>query len=81
MIRITVELVPHGEERYARPIGSGYIYNTGDHPERPQLGNYRAVFVARGRRAEAHLTDWPRQTHDVWALIHEALSAAALHER
>ena len=40
-LRITLELIPRGDESHKRSMGTLYIENTGDHPQHPKLANYQ----------------------------------------
>lgn len=66
MLRVTVELVPFGEEAYARKIAEAIIYNdgTGDR----DVGNYVAGFCERGYLGDAAIKNHPR-AQSVWALV------------
>jgi len=73
MIRVTVELLPNGDESKARTLAVARIVNIGGTPER---GDYR---VTLSRRNEPHsvertglLTQFER-TRGPWELLHEAL--------
>jgi hypothetical protein len=78
MLRITVELVPHGREEHKRTIATGIIFNdgTGDFDH----GNYVAEFKVD----RDHMTGKPislsstvkkfHRVRNVWSLICEAIS-------
>lgn len=80
MIRITVELVPHGIEERARVLARANIVNAGDHPEHPKRGNYRYWFSQAGRPSTTGrlgpLNDFPRQRENVWRLLQRCLEVA-----
>jgi hypothetical protein len=40
-LRITLELIPHGDESRKRIMGTLEIENTGDHPKHPVLAHYQ----------------------------------------
>lgn len=40
-LRITLELIPRGDESRKRGMGTLYIENTRDHPHHPKMANYR----------------------------------------
>jgi hypothetical protein len=40
-LRVTLELIPHGDESKKRKIGVIDIENTGDHPKHPFLADYK----------------------------------------
>jgi len=64
MLRVTIELVPFGDETRARVIGTGKIWNDGTSDERPIYGNYEGVIDGRKIRVEGH-----ERSHGVWALL------------
>jgi len=70
MIRVTVELVPHGDEERKREIGRLEIANDGSGDE--ETGNYTGRLFAEytpeeGRRGR--LFSFARQRQSVWSLI------------
>jgi len=70
MLRITIDLVPFGEEAYARKIAEAVIYNdaTGNH----EKGNYVAGFCEHGWINSTTVTGFDRR-RSVWALLRLAL--------
>lgn len=40
MLRVTIELVPHGDESRKRTLGTMDIINTGKNAGRPEFGDY-----------------------------------------
>lgn len=72
MLRITVELVPFGEEENKRKIGEMIIINEGTHPD-PERGNY---FVKVNSDTEQeirfNLKDYNR-AYGFWRLIQLAI--------
>lgn len=48
MVRVTIELVPHGDESQKRTIGLINIMNDGTSPNRA-IGNYTAELMHAGR--------------------------------
>ena len=78
MLRITVELVPYGDESGARPVGVGTIANIGgsgetcdyafSFEENPWLGLVYGPYTG-------DVTKWPRTQHGAWELVHAALDA------
>jgi hypothetical protein len=77
-LRITFEVLPHGDVARAYPIGSLYLTNTGGHgePDTPErLCHYDAVLVREDAGEETcTLVDFPRNRRDafdlaLWALI------------
>lgn len=70
MIRITVQLLPKGDEARARTLGSMDIVNDGTGSE--ELGNYDATLHAEytppeGRKAR--VINFRRQRQSVWTLV------------
>jgi len=41
MLRVTVQILPHGDEETARTLATLDVINTVDHPKRPHYGRYR----------------------------------------
>ena len=70
MLRVTVELVPFGEEAHARKIAEAVIYNdgTGDR----DAGNYVAGFCEHGWLGSAEIKGHCR-AQSVWALVGAAV--------
>ena len=75
MLRVTIELIPYGQEGEARTLQMLTIMNTGGTAER---GTYLYTFddgngglpgLSIGR-----IENWPRPERDAAALVHEALS-------
>lgn len=83
MLRITIELVPHGDETRARVLAIGTIVNTGDDPDRPARGSYDVTLYDGDRRATrtrrkhpyatGRVVGWPRLSRHVWQLLRAAL--------
>lgn len=76
MLRITIELVPWGDDFLARPIGQMIIGNDGEGTA--DLGNYFVKMshgspdgkvIARG------ILGFPRTKMDAWHLLYFALAA------
>jgi hypothetical protein len=40
MLKITIELIPFGDEKLKRVIEQFTVENDGSHPARPEMGNY-----------------------------------------
>lgn len=74
MIRVTVELVPWGDETQKRTIATADITNVGGDDA---WGEYRAEFHGEtpGPRpmARTFVKRFARKQENVWRLIHEAL--------
>jgi hypothetical protein len=66
VLRVTVELVPFGEEEHAREIAQAVIYNdgTGDRA----IGNYVAGFCEGGWVGSTEVKGH-RRAQSVWALV------------
>lgn len=69
MIRITVELLPHGDESRARVIGLATITNDGTGTDRQ--GNYKLRFWNGGVLPwrTGRLEGFPRKSRNVWHLL------------
>jgi hypothetical protein len=78
MLRITIELVPYGQERFAKVVGRGSIGNISDLTD---LSDYRCTFEENAWKGRVHgpysgvLTGWPRCKHGAWEIVHAALAA------
>lgn len=72
MLRITVEIVPYGDENMAREIGKGYIINDGSGDS--NKGNYDCTFIEtdKNKRTSKKLKDFDRNK-GLWTLIRESL--------
>ena len=73
MLRVTIDLIPHGQEDKARTLQTLTITNVGGTDVR---GEYDCVLrddVGLPLR-RAHITNWARLGRDAAALVHEALS-------
>ena len=70
MIRVTVELVPHGIESRARKIGELRIANDGSGDR--DIGNYTAVLHAEYTDEDGrvgYVRNFKRRKQSVWSLI------------
>lgn len=74
MIKITVELLPLGSEKYKMPLGAATIGNLGTGTE--DLGNYEYTLASSGVLREGRITGFPRMKLGVWALILSVLKDA-----
>lgn len=78
MIRVTVELVPRGDESRARILCRGLIVNDGSGTLR--TGNYRFSLSQQGRpnvqSREGEVKDFPRLSKNVWHLLRLVLNQA-----
>lgn len=70
MLRITMELVPQGDESKAKVLASGTITNLGGQAS-DKLGDYKyKLKKQRGRIwREGELKGFPRQSRGVWTLL------------
>lgn len=89
MIRITVELVPGGNEDRKKVIGVGEIANVTTLPgytdEYVALYDEEAFMGTERGPYSCHLRGWPRTRKGLWELvhatIHEALKSGVLSSR
>ncbi len=76
MLRITIELLPKGEEAKSRHLGTIYISNVGGTPTR---GDYRFRLSKRGKPNQVWkkgaITDFPRRRLGAYDLLYRALRA------
>lgn len=72
MLRITVELVPFGDESMAKTIGKGYIINDGT--SRNNQANYDCIFkvIDKNQTENIKLKNFDR-SKGFWSLIGNAL--------
>lgn len=72
MLRVTVELIPHG---IGEPVhlGTAYVVNTGNGTL--SRGNYEAVFSTKAGRIwkECIVADFPRKKLLAWDLLYRCL--------
>jgi hypothetical protein len=77
MIRVTIELVPHGIEARKRHLGTILIAN--DATGTLTRGNYRATLSQSGQPKRiwksVHLTDFPRKALGAYDLLYRVLNA------
>ncbi len=80
MIRITIEMVPFGDEKRAYVMAQGIIHNDGRGTK--ARGNYGAAIsrvshfrplVGGGWWKEGKIKDFPRTRLGVWDLLYQAL--------
>lgn len=62
MLRITVELVPYGDESQASVISQGIIYNDATHSKNESYGNYIGKFTIDGETLTTRVTNFPRHS-------------------
>ncbi len=79
-LRVTLEIIPRGDERRRKTMGTLEIENTGDHPEHPKLANYHYRMTGPinggevGKWHEGTLRDVDRDK-GYWAHVKAVLSA------
>ena len=83
MLRITVEILPHGDETTKRVVANGKIWQecSIDH-----VATYRSSFtetpwqgVVRGPY-ESEISDWLRLKNGLWQLVHAMLGESLKSE-
>ena len=75
MIRVTVEMVPHGVEEKKYLLGTATIANDGSGSK--TRGSYGGIFTHKGREwARAHVSGFHRSRRNVWHLLYECLRDA-----
>lgn len=72
MIRVPIELVPHG---IGKPIKIGVLYITNDGTGTPERGNYYYAIYGKRKRLMRRgiINSWPRRQRHVWRLVAQAL--------
>jgi hypothetical protein len=76
MIKVAVELWPHGRSDQAEEIGLAFIINDGSGDD--QRGNYEVVFTSPAKDMQpaslrtVRISGFDRR-RDVWSLLHQAL--------
>lgn len=79
-LRVTIELIPRGDEQRRKTMGTLDIENTGDHPRHPTLANYRYRMTGPinggevGKWHEGTLRDVDRDK-GYWAHVKAVLAA------
>lgn len=77
MLRITIELLPGGDDSAPQHLGTGYITNDGKGTQ--GSGNYDCSF-SKWRSAEVwrrgRVVGFPRKTRGPWDLLYRALRNA-----
>lgn len=87
MLRITIELLPHGDESRATVVAHSRVCNLREHPPGSELGNYHAYFEANERAPREDVPTWhkvgnaivknyPRHEGSVWDHVATMLEAA-----
>lgn len=80
MLRITIELVLHGNEQHAEVLHTGLIANDGTGTK--SVGHYRYRFNARGTARSwkrGSVRDFPRTRSSAWQLLLACLRNATGH--
>jgi hypothetical protein len=67
MIRVTVELLPHGSEENKRILGVMLIAN--DSTGSATVGNYVGSMTTEYGQRSGHVTGFARKAQSVWSLI------------
>lgn len=84
MLRVTIELVPGGNEKFAKPIARGNISNVSGLAD---LSNYVFKFEEDPWQSRAYgpytgaLSKWPRNERGAWQILHAALAKALKPKR
>lgn len=77
MIRVTVEMLPHGDEKRKYHLGTAEIWNTGENLFHPDKGNYAFRLSKWGKLKEnwksGSLEDFDRRNRGPWDLIYLCL--------
>jgi hypothetical protein len=77
MLRVTVELLPHGEEAKAEVIGKAMICNLMKHEKGSELGSFHGHFATDGKQEiNAFAEDYRRHEGTPWDLIGTLLQNA-----
>lgn len=74
MLRVTVEIVPFGEESKKYTVGVAKIVNTGKNKNRPHFGDYDCVFYQDGYEYKSCEVKDHLRTDRFWELIQKALN-------
>lgn len=72
MLRVTVELVPHGIEERKSVIATGTIYNDGASGFK-ELGDYVALFESQTHGVHKTTLKNYERRRNVWELVYECL--------
>lgn len=74
MIRITIELLPHGYEEKKTIIATGKIVNDGTGSV--SIGNYKyELELYKQSWNHGEIKGFPRQEKNIWQLLREVLSS------
>lgn len=73
MIKVIIELWPHGFESRAKVLGTAFISNDGTGTDK--RGNYDVNLFGKTTRSFRHIRirDFPRKSYTAWKLLYLAL--------
>lgn len=76
MIRVTVELLKHGDPTQIETLGTAFITNNGTGS--PTLGNYKVILTdkAGNNWRRGYVKDFPRKRLLAWDLLFQSLRNA-----
>lgn len=81
MLRVTIEILPHGDESKSRVLGIGYVINNGEGT--PDVGHYTVELLKSPEYAETKgvwkrgaVRRFPRKRLGPWDLLYRALRSA-----
>jgi hypothetical protein len=75
VLRVTVEIVPNGEESLKKELAHFEISNTMDHPDRPLWGRYDVRVESQGAADKFKIYDFYR--HGGWSALVSRVFAVA----
>jgi hypothetical protein len=77
MLRITIDLIPYGDERLTRTIGTATIINnlTGN----VNVGNYNYYIQSDSNQFDGEINNFKREK-GAWSLLKEVLKHASIDE-
>ena len=76
MLRITIQLIPHGDESLTSTLGTIDIWNDLSHSDRADMGNYEGNLFSASpffMSKTGKVKDFPRQEKSSWHLLAEFL--------
>lgn len=76
MLRVTIEIIPFGDESMKRTLDTLELVNDGTHPDRPEYGNYVVTGSDHGGLREWEVKDHCR-ADGLWELLRMALEEGA----
>lgn len=79
MVRITVEMIPHGMEKHKKTIATCVIVNDGTGTK--TNGNYNVYFNGAVNKSHVpiRVVDFNRTRKSIWGLLHRALDMKINH--